>query len=75
MKFSWQSPSNAQNKPFNHPLSMNQPLNLGELKLQLTDYKCSGQYDREVADRLIDAQTYVDMRSGQVNHPFAFELA
>jgi hypothetical protein len=25
----------------NHPLSMGQPLNLGELKLQLSDCKCS----------------------------------
>src|SRR5262249_38684346 len=50
-------------------LLMTQPLNLGELKLQLTDYKCSGQYDREVADVLADAQAYVDVRSRQVNHP------
>jgi hypothetical protein len=53
----------------NHALPMGQPLNLGELKLQLTDYKCSGQYDREVADTLSDAQGYVDFRAGQVNHP------
>jgi hypothetical protein len=53
----------------NHPLSMGQPLNLGELKLQLSDYKCSGQYDREVADTLAAAQAYVDMRASQVNHP------
>ena len=55
--------------PANHPLSMSQPLNLGELKLQLTDYECSGQYDREVAATLSDAQSYVDFRAGQVNHP------
>jgi hypothetical protein len=54
---------------FNHPLAMNQPLNLGELKEQLTDYKCSGQYDREVADTLSSAQAYVDMRASQVNNP------
>jgi nuclease S1 len=53
----------------NHSLSMGQPINLGELKLQLTDYKCSGQYDREIADRLADAQAYVDVQAGQVNHP------
>jgi hypothetical protein len=56
-------------KPWNHPLSMSQPLNLGELKLQLSDYKCSGQYDREVADTLSDAQAYIDLRADQVNHP------
>jgi nuclease S1 len=56
-------------KPSNHSISMGQPLNLGELKLQATDYKCSGQYDREVADTLADAQAYVDFRAGQVNHP------
>ena len=50
-------------------LAMGQPLNLGELKLQLSDYKCSGQYDREVADTLADAQSYVDVRAGQINHP------
>jgi hypothetical protein len=50
-------------------LAMGQPLNLGELKLQLSDYKCSGQYDREVADTLADAQFYVDVRAGQINHP------
>lgn len=50
-------------------LSMSQPLNLGELKRQLTDYKCSGQYDREVADTLFAAQAYVDMRAKEVNHP------
>jgi hypothetical protein len=55
--------------PANHSLSMGQPLNLGELKLQISDYKCSGQYDREVADTLSGAQTYVDVRAGQVNHP------
>ena len=53
----------ACGKPFNHPLSMGQPLNVGELKLQLSDYKCSGQYDREVADTLASAQTYVEMRA------------
>jgi nuclease S1 len=53
----------------NQALSMGQPLNLGELKLQLSDYKCSGQYDREVADTLSDAQSYVDLRASQVNHP------
>ena len=50
-------------------LAMGQPLNLGEMKLQLSDYKCSGQYDREVADTLADAQSYVDARAGQINHP------
>lgn len=55
--------------PSNHPLSMGQPLNLGELRLQLSDYKCSGQYDREVADTLLGAQSYVEMRASQVNHP------
>jgi nuclease S1 len=56
-------------KVWNHSLSMGQPLNLGELKEQLSDYKCTGQYDREVADTLADAQAYVDQRAGQVNHP------
>jgi hypothetical protein len=64
-----EAPKKCPEKLFNHSLSMNQPLNLGELKEQLVDYKCSGQYNREVADRLADAQAYVDLRSGQVNHP------
>jgi len=40
-----------------------QPPNLGILKLQLLDYKCFGAYDRDVANVLGDAQSYVGQRS------------
>ncbi|MFI5021623.1 MAG: HAD family acid phosphatase [Alphaproteobacteria bacterium] len=46
-----------------------QPPNLGILKLQLTDYKCFGGYDRDVARVLGEAQAYVERRASQVKQP------
>ena len=43
--------------------------NLGELKLQLIDYKCFGGYDRDVARALAEARLYVEARSGSVVQP------
>src|SRR5215813_7827584 len=50
-------------------LDMTQPLNLGELKLQIRHYVCSGAYDSEVAKVLSQAQTYVEMRADEVSRP------
>jgi len=50
-------------------LDMTQPLNLGELKLQIRHYVCSGAYDSEVAKVLSDAQTYVEARASEVSRP------
>jgi acid phosphatase len=43
--------------------------NLGDLKLQLTDYKRSGGYDRDVAAVLAKAQQYVERRAPVVRMP------
>ena len=40
-----------------------QPANLGVLKLQLLDYKCFGAYDRDVANVLAEARTYLEYRA------------
>jgi len=46
-----------------------QPPNLGELKLQILDYKCFGGYDRDVARVLAEARVYVETRVGVVTNP------
>jgi hypothetical protein len=46
-----------------------QPLNLGELRLQLLDYKCFGGYDRDVAHLLSEARVYLETRAGVVTNP------
>ena len=50
-------------------LDVTQPINLGQLKLQLYFYACSGAYDSDVAKVLADAQTYVAKRAGEVTNP------
>jgi acid phosphatase len=50
-------------------LEMTQPLNLGELKLQIRHYACSGAYDSEVAKVLSEAQAYVEQRAGEATRP------
>jgi HAD superfamily, subfamily IIIB (Acid phosphatase) len=42
-----------------------QPPNLGILKLQLTDYKCFGAYDRDTVKALNDAKAFVEERSAR----------
>jgi hypothetical protein len=46
-----------------------QPPNIGELKLQLLDYKCFGGYERDVKKALAEAQVYVETRAGLVPNP------
>src|SRR5262249_46081067 len=43
-----------------------QPANLGVLKLQLLDYKCFSAYDRDVANVLEEAKTYLEYRANGV---------
>ena len=46
-----------------------QPLNLGELKLQVLRYACSGEHDRAIAEVLATARAYVVQRAGEVARP------
>ncbi|HML14127.1 MAG TPA: HAD family acid phosphatase [Xanthobacteraceae bacterium] len=50
-------------------LESTQPLNLGELKLQLLNYKCFNHYAADVAQALATAMSYVEQRAGQVVRP------
>src|SRR6266852_5417997 len=45
------------------------PANLGDLKQQITEYKRSGAYDRDVAAVLKKAQAYVERRAAAVRMP------
>ena len=45
------------------------PANLGELKTQITDYRRSGGYDRDVAAVLAEAQKYMEQRAALVAKP------
>ena len=56
-------------KPYRQILSPSHPRNLGELKLQLLDYKCFGAYDREIARILAGARVYVERRAARVKNP------
>jgi len=49
--------------PHAHVPEATAPLNLGELKLQLIDYKCFGEYDRAVARVLMQAQAFIRERA------------
>src|SRR5262249_39523231 len=55
--------------PHAHVLEATAPLNLGELKLQLIDYKCFGEYDRDVARVLMQAQALVQQRAKEQAKP------
>ena len=46
-----------------------QPINLGQLKLQLYFYACSGTYDSDLGKVLADAQAYVEQRAVHVSNP------
>jgi acid phosphatase len=56
-------------KPYGDKLDASQPINLGQLKYQLLDYKCFGGYDRDVRRALLEAQVYVEQRADQVTNP------
>lgn len=55
--------------PAPHTLQQTQPLNLGELKLQVRYYVCSGAYDAELARIIADAQAFIEKRAGEVVRP------
>ena len=46
-----------------------QPINLGQLKLQLYFYACSGAYDSDLGKVLAEAQAYVEISAAQVSNP------
>jgi hypothetical protein len=51
------------------PAAASAPANLGDLKRQITEYKLSGGYDRDVAAVLGKAQQYVVRRAPMVRTP------
>src|SRR4051794_7552662 len=53
----------------NQALDTTQPLNLGQLKMQLLDYVCFGDYEKAVAATLDTARAFVEMRAPQVSRP------
>jgi hypothetical protein len=52
-----------------HKLDNTTPLNLGQLKLQLQDYRYCGGYDRDFAGIAAQAKAYVEARAHQVERP------
>jgi len=59
----------ATSEPTNRVVPKGEPPNLGILKIQLTDYKNSGAYDRDVALVIGQAQTYITKRASEVRNP------
>jgi acid phosphatase len=55
--------------PVPHTLQATQPLNLGEVKLQVQFYACSGAYDAELAKVGAAARAYVEKRAAEVVKP------
>jgi hypothetical protein len=49
--------------------SVEGPMNLGEYKRKLTNYKCPGDYDKAVAEELDKAIAYVEQRASDVPKP------
>src|SRR5712691_3331876 len=50
-------------------LEQTQPLNVGQIKLLALEYKCFGDYDRDVEKALSEANAYVTKRAGEVSRP------
>jgi acid phosphatase len=55
--------------PAPHTLQVTQPLNLGEVKLQVRFYACSGAYDADLAKVGAAARAYVEKRASEVAKP------
>jgi hypothetical protein len=49
--------------------SVEEPMNVGEYKRKLTDYKCSGDYDKAVAQELDKAIDYVEQHASDTPKP------
>jgi acid phosphatase len=56
-------------QPSHQVLEQTQPLNIGQLKRQVMDYVCAGDYDRDIAKVLADAKSFVEQRAGAVKKP------
>ena len=50
-------------------VDVTQPINLGQLKLQLYYYACSGAYDGDLDKVLSDARIYLEKRASEVSKP------
>ena len=59
----------ASYQPSGQPLEQTKPLNIGQLKRQVMDYVCSGDYDRDLAKVLSEARAHVEQRAGAVQKP------
>jgi acid phosphatase len=59
----------ARHEPYAAQTTVRQPANLGDLKRQVTEYKRSGAYERDVAALLAIAKQYVERRAGMVKKP------
>jgi len=49
--------------------AIEEPMNLGEYKRKLTNYKCSGDYDKAVAEELDKAIEYVEQHASDAPKP------
>jgi acid phosphatase len=56
-------------QPSHQVLEQTQPLNIGQLKRQVMDYVCAGDYDRDIAKALAEAKSFVEQRAGAVKKP------
>src|SRR5262249_22632285 len=56
-------------KPLQIPAEVTYPPNLDQLKFRLLNYKCFGQYEREIERVITHAIVYVQKRAGQVMKP------
>ena len=52
-----------------HTLEQTIPLNIGQLKFQLRDYRYCGGYDADFASKITEAKMYVRQRALQVDKP------
>ena len=52
-----------------HALKATQPVNVGQLKLQLRDYRYCGGYAGDFARKIAEAKAYVQQRAPQVDRP------
>jgi len=52
-----------------HRIELTEPLNLGQFKLQLRDYRYCGGYETDFASRVAEAKAYVQQRATRVNRP------
>ncbi len=56
-------------RPSGQTLEQTRPLNIGQLKRQVMDYVCAGDYDRDIARVLAEAKSFVERQAGAVSKP------